>query len=76
MVAIKYDVWAKSLLAGTTAEQREKKIYRHSKNLKIKLSKTIKMMLTPDKLSAFDNMCMRMIDGDFKSCNRKRRKCR
>lgn len=28
-------------------------------------------MLTSDKLSALDNMSMRMVNGDFKSCNKK-----
>lgn len=28
-------------------------------------------MLTSDKLSALDNMSMRVVNGDFKSCNKK-----
>lgn len=30
-------------------------------------------MLTSDKLGALDNMSMWMVNGDFKSCNKKRR---
>lgn len=29
-------------------------------------------MLTSDKLSALDNMSMWMVNGDFKSCNKKK----
>lgn len=39
------------------------------KNFKIK-----ELMLTSDKLSAFDNMGVWMVNGDFKSCKKKKRK--
>lgn len=32
------------------------------------------LMLTSDKLSALDNMSMRVVNGDFKSCDKKGRK--
>lgn len=31
-------------------------------------------MLTSDKLSALDNMSMRMVNGDFKSCKKNENK--
>lgn len=36
-------------------------------NLKTKIEE---LMLTSDELSALDNVSVRMVDGDFKSCNK------
>lgn len=48
--------------------------YIHTEISKEEFHKVEELMLTSDKLSALDNMSVRVVDGDFKSCNKRGQK--
>lgn len=73
LVAIKYDVWARSLLAGTTPKEKINML-ETCQNILQKSIQTEFLIhkLTSDKLSALDNMSVWMVNGDFKRYKKKR----